>query len=238
MIGTDSYYLRDEISNSDLSSLLDREKLYNLEQIYRFGNLVDAMITEPSRVDHLNRQVDGEQFTEQEWATAYFMYNSFRKDEMCQALLKISEGQRVFTDDNFEIECQGVVFTIPARCKFDLWMIGLNYGADIKSTACENEKQFKNAIDHFDYDRQASYYMDISKSDKFLFIGISKMPPHKIFKVAIKHGDELYNSGKQKYSELAFKYWSLYYNFFEERVLGEGEVESGCASPYFLNQQI
>lgn len=223
MIGThDTYYDRSEVSNSDLSQLLDKEQLYSLEAAYRFGNLIDALITEPERCDHLNRRVDGEQFTKEEWDLAYAMLKAWRKDELCMMFSRLGVGQKVFTHDAFNIEYMGVEFSLPVRCKFDLWVGNLNFGADVKSTVATTQSAFENSIVHFDYERQAAYYMDLSKSDKFLFAGISKKPPHKIFKVAVKRGDALYNSGKQKYSELAFKYWSLYMNFFEEPVLVQG----------------
>ena len=52
----DTYYLRSEVSNSDLTAL--KELLYprlqfgNREEAFRFGNLVDAIITEPARVNY------------------------------------------------------------------------------------------------------------------------------------------------------------------------------------------
>ena len=50
----DAYFSRSEVSNSDLSWLskywmLDY-KLFDIEQAYRFGTLVDAIITEPHKV--------------------------------------------------------------------------------------------------------------------------------------------------------------------------------------------
>lgn len=217
MIGaTDTYYLRPEVSNSDLGMLaayfMNKEQLYDIEQAYRFGNLIDAMITEPHRCDHMRYRVDGEQFTAQEWQTARLMLEAFRKDAFCSLLLKQSQGQKVF-DRILQFDYSGVQFEIAARCKFDLWMPDLGYGADIKSTTCTTQKQFEDSIRFFHYHRQGAWYMDISGARKHLFIGISKKYPYKIFKVPITTDSLLYENGKAECSELAFKYWCLFEGF-------------------------
>ena len=51
--------------------------------------------------------------------------------------------------------------------------------------------------------------MDLENKSNFMFIGISKVN-HKIFKVPVKRDGLIYNSGKAKYQELAFKYWYLF----------------------------
>ena len=52
----DSYYNRTEVSNSDLTELKNllhpRQQFGDKEAAFRFGNLVDAIITEPERVDY------------------------------------------------------------------------------------------------------------------------------------------------------------------------------------------
>ena len=52
----DEYYNRTEVSNSDLTALRDilhpRQQFGDREAAFRFGTLVDALITEPARVDY------------------------------------------------------------------------------------------------------------------------------------------------------------------------------------------
>lgn len=52
----DEYYNRTEVSNSDLTALRDiihpRPQFGDREAAFRFGTLVDAIITEPARVDY------------------------------------------------------------------------------------------------------------------------------------------------------------------------------------------
>lgn len=221
MIGNlDTYYLRPEVSNSDLGELekyfLPREQRGDIEAAYRFGNLIDAMITEPERCNHFNRTVDGVQFTKEEWEQAYKMLKAFRADEICAAFLKLSEGQAV-KSVTMDFNHNGVEFQLLVRCKFDLWMERMQHGADIKSTTATTQKQFEASLDYFNYDRQRAFYMDIAqtmgyKCDRDMLIGISKVN-HKIFKVPIKRGDATYTRGRQKVDEAAFRWWSLFEGF-------------------------
>lgn len=216
MIGTaDTYFQRSEVSNSDLSELnkylMNKEQLYDIEQAYRFGNLIDAMITEPHRCDHLNFRVDEEQFNFHEWGTAKKMLQAFRADPFCMNLLSQSTGQNV-KDKYMPMEYEGFNFVLPVRCKYDLWMELMKWGSDIKSTAATTQKQFEAAIQYFDYDRQRAFYMDISGADKDMLIGISKIN-FKIFKVPITRESDLYKKGREKYLDLAFKYYCLFEGF-------------------------
>lgn len=81
--------------------------------------------------------------------------------------------------------------------------------ADIKSTVCTTQKQFEECVKYFDYDRQRAWYMDIEGRCNDVLIGISKKN-FKVFKVPVRKGSELYNSGRKKYEELAFKWWYLF----------------------------
>lgn len=214
MIIQDPYYGRKEISNSDLLELkkyfLPSGLVLDLEQAYRFGNLVDALITEPHKCDHIKKMVDTVSFTGEEWNTAYNMLKSFRKDPMSMQLLSMSTGQAVFVKENFPIEFEGINFSLPARCKYDLFMEAAGYGGDIKSTVATTQRQFEEAFMHFDYDQSRAWYMDISGAKKDVVIGISKKAPHKIFKIFITRDSDIYKSGLAKYKEQAFKWWTLF----------------------------
>jgi hypothetical protein len=51
--------------------------------------------------------------------------------------------------------------------------------------------------------------MTLAGSDQDMLIGVSKKNL-KVFKVPIKKGGALYNSGMQKMEDLTFKYWQLF----------------------------
>lgn len=212
----DIYFSRSEVSNSDLSWLkkyeLQQSVIYDLEAAYRFGTLVDAIITEPEKVNYFNRTVVGEDyiFSEEEFSKARKMHDAFRDDELCQHYLKQSNYQSVMSK-NQVIDYEGFEFELPVRCKWDIWMPKLKWGADIKSTVATTQKQFEAAVRYFDYDRQRAWYMDIAGSDRDMLIGISKVN-FKVFKVKITRDGELYRSGREKYSSLAFRFWTLFHN--------------------------
>lgn len=220
MIGQDTYYSRIEVSNSDLSELekyfMPPGRIYDLAQAYRFGNLIDAMITEKERCDFFRYRVDNEQFTQKEWLQATGMYNAFHKDPTCVAFHRISTGQKVMSV-KMTFEYNGVIFSFTVRCKWDLWMEALEHGADIKSTTATTQKQFEDSLDYFNYDKQRAFYMDIAralgyKAEKDMLIGISKIN-NKIFKVPITRDGEIYRRGKEKYLSAAFRWWYLFEGF-------------------------
>ena len=217
MIGTqDTYYQRAEVSNSVLGELqkyfLHGDQLTDILAAYRFGNLIDAMITEPSRCDHYSYRVDDEQFTAEEWGVARKMHKAFLAHPFCANVLQHSTGQMVMSRD-MDFQWGGLKFTLPVRCKWDLWMAAHGWGCDIKSTTAISQKQFEAALGYFDYDRQRAFYMDISGAPQDMLIGISKIN-FQIFMVPIRRGDKLHTSGVEKYNAAAGRYFTLFSNFF------------------------
>ena len=205
------YYQRPEVSNSDLSWL--KQQLYPKEtfdptQAYRFGNLIDAMITEPQRVDYYTRMLDDMQFTVEEFAQAEKMKQAFYKDEFCRTIAEHADGQAVMSKQQ-TFSYMGYQFTLDTRCKWDLWRQDWGWGGDIKSTTATTQAGFEAAARYFDYDRQRAWYMDIAGSSRDVLIGISKVNL-KIFKIAINRSSQWYKDGFMKYNELAFR-WHLIY---------------------------
>lgn len=207
----DPYYNLREVSNSDLGwlqNLLYPRDMPDPTKAYRFGNLLDAMITEQERVNYFKRTCDEDVFTKEEFSKAVKMKDSFYNNEFCQAMLVGAETQakmnkvRVMNYNGFEFE-MGV------RCKWDLWKPSPNFGGDIKSTTATTQRQFEAAVKYFHYPRQRAWYMDIADSNQDFLIGISKVN-YKIFKVAIHRGDEIYTEGYNEYINLAFKFYSIF----------------------------
>ena len=85
----------------------------------------------------------------------------------------------------------------------------MGFGGDLKSTFATSQKQFEEAVDFFDWDRSRAWYMDIAGSRQDFIVGISKKN-QKVFKVFIKRDDKIYKRGKEKYDELAFRWWMLF----------------------------
>jgi len=206
----DPYYSRSEVSNSDLSTL---KKLiyggqdYDPTEAYKFGTLIDCMLTEPDKVNFYNYTCNGEQYTKDQFEQARQMKRAFFKDDLARRMLERADTQAIMFRE-MQIEFEGFNFSLPVRCKWDIWMKHLGWGGDIKSTAATSQKQFEDAAHHFDYDRQRAFYMDIAGSNQDILIAVSKVN-FQVFKIPIKRGDKFFQSGQDKYRELAFQYWNL-----------------------------
>lgn len=206
----DPYFSRPEVSNSDLSAL--KKLLYGGDEIdptevFKFGTLIDMMLTEPSKVNFFNYTCDGEQYTPEQFEQARKMKYSFMKDPLAKQIIEKAEFQKIMTRE-MQIDYDGFKFSLPCRCKWDLWMSPVNWGGDIKSTTATSQKQFEEAARFFDYDRQRAFYCDIAGSNQDILIAISK-ENFKVFKIPIRRGDDFFNEGQRKYKELAFQYWNL-----------------------------
>lgn len=217
----DEYYSRSEVSNSDLTAL--RNKLYPgmdfvkpaaKKKAFHLGTLVDGLVTEPKNCNHFRLTVGEEQYTRDEWNWGKQMLeklrNAAKKDAFLDYVLKNAIGQKVFINpcQHFDVGCYQ--FDLPTRCKFDFWLP--LFGGDLKTTAATTQKQFEDAIDFMDWDRSRAFYMMLVNSldqrlgkQDFLY-GVSKTA-NKVFYKKIEWGDELFERGREKVNDLAFKMW-------------------------------
>ena len=211
-----SYYDRPEVSNSDLTQLKNllhpRLQYGDREAAFRFGSLVDAMVTEPGRVNHYRRTVDGVQYPEDEFDHATEMLRSLRHearhDAFLRKVLETADTQRCMFNKAQRFQYGGFTFTLDTRCKWDWYLPRAGWGGDLKTTFAATQKEFDEAVDFFDWDRSRAWYMDIAGSDRDFIYGISKNNGC-VFKKFIARGDEIYKRGREKYEELAFHYWCL-----------------------------
>ena len=212
----DTYYQRSEVSNSDLTALKEllhpRLQFGNREEAFRFGNLVDAIITEPGRVNYYQLTVDGTPYSEDEFRHAKEMHRALRtearRDPFLRNVLEQAETQRCMVNQCQQFEYGGFPFTLPTRCKWDWWLDIARFGGDLKTCAATTQREFEDAVDFFDWDRSRAWYMDIARSDRDFIYAISKKNCN-VFKLYINRGDAIYNRGREKYEELAFQYWCL-----------------------------
>lgn len=216
MANPDAYYLRSEVSNSDLTELKNllhpRPQYGDKEKAFRFGSLVDAIITEPARVNHYRYTVDDEQYTADEFHQAMEMYKALRmearRDPFLAKVLDLADTQKFMVNHGQQFEYCQFPFQLDTRCKWDWWLPQFSFGGDLKTTFATTQKQFDEAVDFFDWDRSRAWYMDIAGSKQDFIYGISKHNFH-IFKKFINRDSDIYRRGREKYEELAFQWWSL-----------------------------
>ena len=209
----DTYYNRTEVSNSDLTELKNmlypRLQYGDKEKIFAFGSLVDALVTEPARVNRFQLTVDDVKYTEDDFCLAMEMQKSLvresRRDEFLAYVLNNSDTQKFMVRER-EFEYCGLSYTLPTRCKWDWWLPKVGFGGDLKTTFAVSQSQFDEAVDFFDWDRSRAWYMDIAGSSRDFIYAVSKKNC-KVFKKFIERGDRIYSRGREKYDELAFKYY-------------------------------
>lgn len=212
----DAYYSRSEVSNSDLTELKNiihpRMQFGDKEAAFRFGTLVDAIITEPERVDYYRYLVDDTQYTEDEFRHAQEMHKALRmearRDAFLAKVLECADTQRCMVNKAQQFSYCDFEFKLDTRCKWDWFLESCLFGGDLKTTFASSQKQFEEAIDFFDWDRSRAWYMDIAGSERDFIYAISKNNC-AVFKKFIMRGDEIYTRGREKYEELAFQYWCL-----------------------------
>lgn len=222
--------MHDYVSNSQLGSLQEliygKEKPDNIQEIYDFGNLFDSVVTEEEKFDSSTNIMTDQQrevlFEEYLVEKAMLMKEAVESDPMFKLIMESAKKQHVIYRKAQNIDWNGFSFKLPIRVKMDLYVQHASLVVDLKSTACTTRKQFVASIQHFNYDRQAAFYLDASKCNKFLFIGVSKTKnrktgKHEVFKYMIERDSEDYFRGLEKYSELAFKY-DLMINHFPKNL--------------------
>ena len=217
MANPDSYYLRTEVSNSDLTELKNylypRTQYGDKEKAFKFGTLVDALITENERVHYSKRMVDDVTYSREDFELGLAMREALRKearkDEFLRAILSNSDTQKFMVNKSQRFLYGNFEYTLDTRCNWDWWLPGFGFGGDLKTTFAESQNQFNEAIDFFDWDRSRAWYMDIAGSQQDFIYAISKKNL-KIFKAFIRRDDDTYKRGKEKYDELAFKWWMLF----------------------------
>lgn len=202
---TDPYFDLPQVSNSDLTALkhhLTGVDFNPPEEAFAFGSLVDAMITEPDRIDWFRKTLNGQPVEDFDRAKACF--RAFNKHHLAPAFIKGAEFQKVSIKERL-FEWEGLEFWLNCRCKWDFFG---HISGDIKTTTATTQKQFESACDYFDYFRQRAWYMDLENTDRDVLIGISKVN-YKVFIIKIERNDENYLKGKAQYTDLAMKYWAL-----------------------------
>ena len=209
------------ISNSDLKLVRDvligkidssefNEKR-TIPDYYKFGSLLDAMITEPDKVG-LNCYFDDS------GAKINVFKEIYKKAERLRDVFYKSYPVYEFGNPEFKkqkefyrtikVNYKGFEFYHKARCKFDIYH-PLKNSCDIKTTVCKTMNHFKEGFDFLDYDQQAAYYMDVARINEIYFIGLSKHN-YNSFPIKIIRNDNIYNSGKRKYTRLAYEYQTMF----------------------------
>ncbi|HEY4337336.1 MAG TPA: hypothetical protein VGM89_15605 [Puia sp.] len=206
--GEQAYRAHPFVSNSALSKL--KSGYLNLEA-FRFGTLFHSITLEFPTVNLLTGKIKGYDYayTPAEIKLARAMRAAFLCDSLCRQMLASCAVEVEMYNPNTPFFHQGQHFALDTKRKYDLWSWEAGWGGDIKSTSATTEREFLRDIDAFDYDRGRVFYSLGSGASQDLIIGVSKVAPHRIFKVYMRLGDGLWDRGTDKANALAHEYWTL-----------------------------
>lgn len=160
---------------------------------FEFGSALDALLTNPGLTDTSMLSEDDRQRLGP-------MRRNLRDDPTYRALkFNQAELQVVWVDDAFPMTIDDMDILVPAKCKYDFWLPKHNFGADLKALDCKSQEEFESAFKFFKYPMQGAWYMDITRSDRFIFFAVSKRN-FKVFIKAMKRGDPIHKQGQAMYN--------------------------------------
>ena len=211
IVSSNGYFDREELSNSQLStykSLLEGHVGINYSKdALLLGSVVDAVLT----ASEMPNDIPIEVMELAEAMAASFMANKANKN-----IVDTWSSQVAFVSDiEYHYGCETGIVT--GRCLTDFYNERFKIIADLKTTSASTDKEWDKAVVEFAYYRQAAWYMNITKSDTFVLLAVSKHKPHNLFKTVIKRGDELYNNGFKEYSAICH-YLNKAYNGDEQYI--------------------
>lgn len=209
-----NYYSHPFVSNSTLSQLeqeLSTRDAFDSKNAFRLGTLQDNFITERANIDFLNKRIGEYSYTPEEWQWARKCKKLWDENPVTQALTKGATFQKEYYVEKVQFEHNGMRFPLDCRCKFDGFLDFAGWGWDLKSTKPgASRADCLKSIETFNYDRAAYFYMKLSGSNRMPYIFITKdyrNPQMHVF--FINRDDAIWNRGREKCNELAFKYWML-----------------------------
>lgn len=194
------YWKIDAVSNSALSSLKHElmgtpKRLLGRNGV--FGSAFHEKILEPHLYDFEKYNLrPSEKFAIGE------MTKSLEKDMLFNKLFSLSEKEvtAIWTDEKTGLKCKGKIdMNLPARKEI----------IDLKTTAARSQKEFEEAMNSYDYDRQGFHYMDGASAERCRFIGVQKIAPFNVYHFAFKRDSDFVKRGKKKRDFLLRKYKDL-----------------------------
>ncbi|GAB3489695.1 hypothetical protein GCM10027341_00410 [Spirosoma knui] len=222
LIGTgDDYRALPRVSNSDLTRLKEEHLGYWSvpsarfipEKAKVFGRAFHQHLLEPETVGTVLQQLlpdlnpDNHLLAPKQAEQLSTLMRTIRQDGFCRRYLRMSERERVvlFTDPATGVACKSrldMVYTSPKRRNALI--------IDVKTTSARTQAQFLESCYTYDYDRQAAFYLDslryaeaadwaTTRQFRFVFIGVMKQRPHRLFAVDATSIPDFIDYGRKKY---------------------------------------
>lgn len=167
------------------------------------------------------------------------LMRTIRQDAFCRRYLRLSERERIVlsTDPTTGVACKArldMVYTSPKRRNALV--------IDVKSTSARTQAQFLESCYTYDYDRQAAFYVDslrnadghewaTTRQLRFVFIGVMKQRPHRLFAVDATSIPNFIEYGRKKY-----RFWLRKWRE-EQALIGSEQFPVGSESPAHYNRK-
>jgi hypothetical protein len=197
------------------------------ERTRTFGKAFHQHLLEPETVgtvlEQLLPDLTNGRLTGSELNKLDGLMDAVRHDAFCRRYLRLAErtqsghsarqeaaeAQRervvLFTDPTTQLACKSrldLVYTSPKRQNALIF--------DFKTTSARTQAQFLQSCYDYDYDRQAAFYLDslryadqhewaTTKRFRFVFIGVMKQKPHRLFAVDATSLPGFIEYGRKKY---------------------------------------
>jgi len=190
-VSYDDYRALPAIANSDLSRLrdaLDGKPPHSGSGALSFGTAFHTALLEPD--DYLAGQ-PGLNDTLVWWLVEGVKLNSELNRLLAQGL---TERSALFTEPTTDTLCK-------LRADLVVDLPGEPYTViDFKTTLARDADHFRWQCSTYDYDRQAAFYTDALRADRFLLVGVQKVEPFGVFPLEVPA--DMLAEGRRKYMHL------------------------------------
>ena len=113
------------------------------------------------------------------------------KDRMVKALLQQGEPEKIiqWNNEHYDINCKGML---------DYYREGADMIIDLKTTQDASYNGFMRSVRKYKYHKQAAFYLDAVKAQRFIIIAVEKTPPFSIN--IFEMGDDIIDEGRDMYN--------------------------------------
>ena len=219
---SDDYRSLTRVSNSDLTRLKEEHLGYGVgsaparfspDKAKVFGRTFHQHLLEPETLGIVLQQLlpdltpGPDALSPEQAGKLTTLTKTIRQDAFCRRYLRLSERERIVlsTDPATGVACKArldMVYTSPKRRSALV--------IDVKTTSARTQAQFLESCYTYDYDRQAAFYIDslrnadgnqwaMTRQFRFVFIGVMKQRPHRLFAVDATSIPSFIDYGRKKY---------------------------------------
>ena len=187
------------VSNSALSRL--KEKLLGATPVPMgrkgvFGNCFHELVLEPHTYSLEKYNLRPSEITR-----LHAMKKAIDNDSLTQKLLSVKgniiESSRIWIDPITGLKCKG---------KLDIDIVKYSEVVDLKTTAVMSQKEYEEAMNSYDYDRQVAFYGKGAKAKRVRFIGVQKVEPYNVYHYCFDMSSDFVKRGEKKMNHLLKKY--------------------------------